>query len=311
MLSYYAKRSKNEGFTRVKTFHEYTTWIHGDTVTQQELDELAKTHNLQSNILRDVRDKNELPHIEYGKDGTVYAFLRVPLLREDHEVVTTPLLLILTKSRFFTLGYGSTFSPDEMIKRFELDHLSRPTHLALLTAAEVISEYEVLIQKSAQAIKDVRRRLRTHEVTNRDFIRFATIEDNLNEYKTNLDGMEVLIQHFHENRRAVFRDDDLEMIDDILLHIKQLIVTSASQSQTVTSIRNAYTTIANNTLNQRMKTLTVFTVLIALPNVFYGMYGMNIALPFADMPWAYPVIVLFTLFLIIAVYIRARRSKLF
>ena len=113
MLSYYAKRSKNEGFTRVKTFHEYTTWIHGDTVTQQELDELAKTHNLQSNILRDVRDKNELPHIEYGKDGTVYAFLRVPLLREDHEVVTTPLLLILTKSRFFTLGYGSTFSPDD------------------------------------------------------------------------------------------------------------------------------------------------------------------------------------------------------
>jgi magnesium transporter len=311
MLSYYVKRSKNEGFVKTKVFHEYTTWIHGDAVSQHELDELVKIHKLQPNILRDVRDKNELPHIEYGNDGTVYAFLRVPMIREDHEVTTTPLLLVLTKSRYFTLAYGSTFSPDETIRRLDIDHISRPTHLALLTVAQIVSEYELLMQKTTQAIKDVRRRLRTHEVTNRDFIRFATIEDNLNEYKTNLDGMQVLIQHFHENRRAVFRDDDLEMIDDILLHIKQLIVTSASQSQTVTSIRNAYTTIANNTLNQRMKTLTVFTVLIALPNVFYGMYGMNIALPFADMPWAYPVIVLFTLFLIIAVYILARRSKLF
>ena len=311
MLSYYTKRSKNEGFAKAKTFHEYTTWIHGDAVSQHELDELAKTHHLQPNILRDVRDSNELPHIEYGKDGTVYAFLRVPMIREDNEVVTTPLLLILTKTRFFTLGYASTFSPDEITERLDDSHMIQPTHLALLTVTGVVSEYEYLMQKTTQAIRDVRRKLRTHEVTNKDFIRFATIEDNLNEYKTNLDGMQVLMQHFHENRHAVFHDDDLEMIDDILLHIKQLIVMSASQSQTVTSIRNAYTTIANNTLNQRMKTLTVFTVLIALPNVFYGMYGMNIALPFADMPWAYSVIVLFTLLLIIVVYILARRSKLF
>lgn len=311
MLSYYAKRSKNEGFVKATAFHEYTTWIHGDAVSQHELDELARTHQLQPNILRDVRDTNELPHIEYGKDGTVYAFLRVPVIREDHEVMTTPLLLILAGKRFFTLGYGSTFQPSAIMQRLDGTGIVRPAHLALLVVAAIVSEYERLMQKTTQAIKDVRRKLQTHEVTNKDFIRFATIEDNLNEYKTNLDGIEVLMQHFHENRHAIFRDSDLEMIDDILLHIKQLIVTSASQSQTVTSIRNAYTTIANNTLNQRMKTLTVFTVLIALPNVFYGMYGMNIALPFADMPWAYPVIVLFTLLLIIVVYILARRSKLF
>jgi Mg2+ and Co2+ transporter CorA len=60
-----------------------------------------------------------------------------------------------------------------------------------------------------------------------------------------------------------------------------------------------------------MKTLTVLTILIALPNVFYGMYGMNVSLPFADQPWAYAVVVLFTFVLIIAVYLLARRFRIF
>ena len=40
-----------------------------------------------------------------------------------------------------------------------------------------------------------------------------------------------------------------------------------------------------------MKTLTALTLLIALPNVFYGMYGMNIGLPYQEYPLAYPIII--------------------
>jgi magnesium transporter len=77
------------------------------------------------------------------------------------------------------------------------------------------------------------------------------------------------------------------------------------------SIRNAYGTIANNVLNQRMKTLTMLTLLIALPNVFYGMYGMNVDLPFQHEPWLYIVIVVFTLALILIVYWVAKRRHVF
>ena len=60
-----------------------------------------------------------------------------------------------------------------------------------------------------------------------------------------------------------------------------------------------------------MKTLTVLTVLIALPNVFYGMYGMNVPLPFEKEPWAYGAIVLFTVLLIFLVYSLAKRFRVF
>ena len=76
-------------------------------------------------------------------------------------------------------------------------------------------------------------------------------------------------------------------------------------------LRNAYSTIANNTLNHRMKTLAVLTVLITLPNVIYGMYGMNVALPFAEQPWAYMAIVVFTILIILIAYLLVRRLKVF
>ena len=60
-----------------------------------------------------------------------------------------------------------------------------------------------------------------------------------------------------------------------------------------------------------MKVLTAITILLAIPNVFYGMYGMNIALPFQGEAWAYPVITGFTVLLIGIVYIFAKRLRLF
>lgn len=311
MLSYYTKHSKGEGFQSTTRPHEYTSWIHGSAITQSELDSLVERYGLAANIVRDVRDINELPRIEYGEKGHLYVFVRVPRLNDRSEVVTSPMLAIVRGKLFLTLARGISFRPEEITEKDHASLAITPTHLMLLTIAAVVSEYEALIHRTTKTVRDISRRLHNHEVTNDDFVHFVTIEDNLNEYATNLDGMQALGRHLRDNRRQVFSNGDEEMIDDILLHVQQLSVAVASQRQSIKSIRDAYSTIADNSLNQRMKTLTVLTVLIALPNVFYGMYGMNVALPFAEQPWAYTVVVAFTFILIFAVYALARRFKIF
>lgn len=310
MLRYYSKRSRGEAIRESRGPHNDDVWTHGSSVTEEELKAIAIEYNLAPNVIRDVRDVSELPRAEYV-DGVLYLFLRVPRRTKHGEVYTSPLLSIVQNNIFITLAYGDSFQPEEVIDGKLQDMDAAPIVLALTTFAAVTGAYEDVLHRTSRAVRDVGYRLRSHEVTNRDIIRFAVIEDNLNECSTNLDGMLALVRHLRENRRETFDDVDIEMIDDIMLHIQQLLVAVASQRQSVTSIRNAYTTIANNGLNQRMKTLTVLTVLIALPNVFYGMYGMNVALPFADQPWAYSVVVVFTFLLIIVVYLLARRFRIF
>lgn len=100
MLTYYAKRSGGEGFQATAQPREYTSWVHGSAVTQAELSELVEQYGLAANIVRDVRDQDELPRIEYGDENSMYIFLRTPHINQQQEVRTTPLLVVAKKPSF-------------------------------------------------------------------------------------------------------------------------------------------------------------------------------------------------------------------
>ena len=306
MLRYYVKRSSNEDFQRVTRPPKENVWIHGEVVGAADLDLLSDTYGFDHNILRDVLDKNELPRVELRGDG-LYVFVRIVQRGKRGLIVTTPVLLAVKDTVFINVSTAAN-SDHELAVPSKLLGETDTTGFLLSTFAAVVSEYEMLMQRTARYIFDIGRRLRTHEVTNDDFVRFVTVEDNLNEYRMNLSSMLVVTERLQE---AVYRGGDAEAVEDIRLYIRQLLVATDSYNQSITSIRNAYGTIANNTLNRRIKTLTVLTLLIALPNVFYGMFGMNVALPFQEQPWAYAAVVVFTVLIILVVYLLARRYKIF
>lgn len=306
MLQYYIRRGKSEDFQKVGTPPKGDVWIHGDAVSEKDLHALAEAYGFNYNILNDILDKNELPRVEQ-RDDALYVFVRTARRSKRGRVTTTPVLLAVRGSVFINISTAAT-EDHALATPSVIAQASDTTSLLLGTFAAVVNEYEELVQRISRYITDTEQRLRTHEVTNEDFIRFVTVENNLNEYLTSLNGMQVVAERLREHMP---NNGDHEAIEDILLYIRQLIVAIASHNQSITSIRNAYGTIANNVLNQRMKTLTMLTLLVALPNVFYGMYGMNVVLPFQDAPWAYTAVVGFTVLLLGCIFLVARRLKWF
>ena len=310
MIAYYAKRSAGEEFTKVHAPLDTGVWVDCSNASDSELDTLVNRYKLDANIVYDVRDRQELPRVELSR-GTMYVFMRVPHRAKSGNITSLPLLCILTGTTFITASIGDTIAPDSLRLSTVPVTTDHTQTLLLGVIAGSISEFEKLIKHTARSINDTANRLRTHEITNRDFIHFVTVEENLNHYKLNLDSTLVAVKRLRENHSDSLSRDSEEVLDDIILHIQQLLVAVTSHRQSVDSIRNAYSTVANNALSQRMKTLTVFTVLIALPNVFYGMYGMNVVLPFAKEPWAYVAVVGFSLFMIIVVFTIAKRLRIF
>jgi Mg2+ and Co2+ transporter CorA len=51
--------------------------------------------------------------------------------------------------------------------------------------------------------------------------------------------------------------------------------------------------------------------MIAIPNLFFSMYGMNIKLPFQHHAWAFTALNLFIVVLLLFVFRFARRNKIF
>lgn len=306
MLKYYVKRSKGEDYQNVTTPPPDNVWIHGDDVSEADLHILSQRYGMNHNILLDVMDKHELPRVEL-QDGGLYVFVRAVQRGKRGTVITVPILLAVKGTVFANVSMAPT-SDHRLATPSVIAQSQDTTSLLLGTFAAVVSEYEELMRRTSRHIHDTGHRLRTHEVTNDDFVQFVTVEDNLNEYHMNLSSMLVVAERLKE---ALQNSQDTEAVEDILLYIRQLIVAIESYNQSIVSIRNAYGTIANNVLNQRMKTLTVLTVLIALPNVFFGMYGMNVALPFQNLPWVYGVIMSFSVMVIILVFAIARKRGIF
>lgn len=308
MVEYYQRRSVKEPLEQVnRPYSGNGLWVH---VPDKKVDlvQLSEEYGLDANVVRDVYDRHELPRTEY-RGGVSYAFLRIPSVSTEGEA-TAPLLAVVKSSHFFTISPHSQFSPKN-INVFLTTRADRPAALLVTVLASVVVEYETRVNLLEEKIVTARKRLKRHEVKNTDFIEFVTIEDRLNEYRSSLEGVAGVLNQLLENRHSVFTPRDLESVEDILHHIQQLLVSIKASAQTIFSIQNAYSTIANNTLNQRMKILTVMTILLAIPNVIYGMYGMNIALPVQHEPWAYPVIAGASLLLILLVYLVARRFRLF
>lgn len=310
MLKYYVRHSPDETFRELPGYTDQAgTWAHGEQPQREDLDTLSERYGLDRNILRDVLDKDELPRLE-ASNGGLYVFFRSITRTKHGEIDSAPLLAIVTPDVFVSLSLTNAIS-DQKIASAAHGPTDDAAGLLLATFTAIVTDYEDSIKRTGRYIKDIGHRLKTHEVDNNDFIHFVTVEDNLGIYSLNLTSMITVAERLRENKTEHLSQEHTESVDDIVLHIKQLLTSVTALTQTLTSIRNAYSTIADNNLNARMKRLTVLTVLIALPNVFYGMYGMNVMLPFQDVPWAYGGIVGFTVILIFLVFLLAKRFRLF
>ena len=54
-------------------------------------------------------------------------------------------------------------------------------------------------------------------------------------------------------------------------------------SNILSNTMDAYANVISNNLNQTMKVLTVITIILELPNMVFGFYGMNTT----DLPFPY------------------------
>ena len=86
-------------------------------------------------------------------------------------------------------------------------------------------------------------------------------------------------------------EDDRDLLEDALIEIRQAIEMAGIYSNILSGTMDAYASVVSNNLNIIMKVLTVITIIMAIPNIVFGFYGMNIrnGLPF-DAFWVMPAL---------------------
>lgn len=309
MISYYYKNIRSK---KLATLNDYKagSWICVESPSVDEIDQLVNRFQLDSGHMNDILDEDEMPRLEKEGDVT-YIFVRYAYTDENMDITTAPLLFVISPELFITIASQKL----PRLNRFTSGKIdfstTQRTKLLLLIMAQIVDQYESFINSISRQIKLIRTRLKAEEVGNEDFIDFVLIEDELNEFLSAMLPTTAILRRLMLGRHIPLFADDEELVEDLLLNNEQSIEGCRSNVKSIVNIREAYATITSNNLNRTMKILTAATMLIALPNVFFGMYGMNIELPLQNHWWSYPFIISMTLLATIAVIIIARRHRIF
>lgn len=309
MISYYYKNLRSKQVSKVDEYQP-GCWVCVQKPTEDEIEFLIKRFRLEPGHLEDALDADEMPRLEKEADKS-YIFLRYAYTNDELELTTAPLLFIVGSDTLITIALGDMPRLQRFLNGKVEFATTQRTKLVLQILYQIVDEYEIFINNISRQTKMIRSRLRGHEINNQDFVDFVLIEDELNEFLGALLPTTAILRRLLLGKHIPLYEEDQDLVEDLLLNNEQSIESCNSNIKTIINIREAYSTINSNNLNRSMKVLTAFTVLITLPNVMYGMYGMNIGLPFQHDPWAFALVFPLSLLLSWIVFVVARKRRIF
>jgi len=286
-------------------------WINVIDPTSDEIEQLA-CQGIPQDFLTYPLDLDERSRTEREDDGKMLILLRIPYYQSqvvDVPYITIPLGIILTDQFILTVCRY----PNLVIHEFtsgRARNLSTAKRIRfvlriLLSTANLYLTYLREINRTVEAVED---RLQ-QSMENREVMELLKYQKSLVYFTTALKSNELLLERLQRAQLFRMYPDDEDLLEDVITENQQAIEMADISSNILTSMMDAFASIISNNLNVVMKFLTSVTILLSLPVIVTGFYGMNVELPLQEYAFTWQIILLICVLLvsIAAVYFARRR----
>lgn len=261
-------------------------WVRLTTPTLAETDSLAAQLGIDPNDLRAALDAEESARISL-EDGYTLILVDIPSKVPDAAsgiYTTLPLGIVLTQSLVITVCSVDTpllnVFTGGIIKDFSTRKKMRFVYQILYRAASMYQqELRLVDRRRVEIEKNLSGALRDS-----DLMELHALESTLVYFATSLRADNSVLDRLTRYKRLEQYPDDSELLDDVMVEMRQAIEMTGIYRDDIKGTRELFSSILDNRLNNAMKYLTSVTLLMAVPTVVSGLYGMNVNL--AGMPFA-------------------------
>ena len=132
---------------------------------------------------------------------------------------------------------------------------------------------------------------------NRELIQLHSLEKSLVYFSTSLKANEVTLEKMLKLEIMQKYEDDQDVLEDVIIENKQAIEMTDIYSNILSSTMDFFASVISNNLNIVMKVLASVTILMAIPTIIGGIFGMNVTLPLQDNPNGFEIIMFLTILL--------------
>ena len=286
-------------------------WVKLTTPDAEENQQIVNHYGIDYTDLVAALDDEESSRIEI-EDNYTLILVDIPIteIRNDEQYYTTiPLGIIITEDAVITVCRQEVEIFEKNL-RFKMRKFS--------TRKKMRFTYHILYSIAKLYLYDLRDIDKTRtEIEERagkgtldtDIISLHELESTLVYFATSLRANNMVITRLM--RTNEFPEDE-ELIEDTIIENNQAIEMTTIYRDIIDSTRELISAVMDNRLNNVMKYLTSITLVMAIPTVISGIYGMNVAwLPFAGSVWGFGIVCLFTLTIcIITMHILKRKHML-
>lgn len=305
MITHYFRTVKD---TELKILDNTRTgvWTHVVNPTDEDLVTLVREYSLDEAILEDARDFFEVPRLERSQ-GATYFFTRYPYDEKEEDTDTAPLLVIMGESFVVTIALRDVPQFKHFVDGKIEVHTTQKAKFFIQIISSLITSYERELMRLRKAVQRDRSKLRS--IGNRDIQRLVNYEHTLNDMVSALVPTNSWLQTITSGNYMQLYNEDVELMQDLMIANSQLVDSARSLLKTIQNIRTATEAILTNNLNATIRTLTVITILLTIPTIVSSLYGMNVALPLMQHPYAFWMVVVFIVIVVIGVGYYFHKNK--
>ena len=306
----------SETTNKLEEVKEYKkgAWINLVSPSEEEIQEVCNAIDVDEEFVRYPLDFEEKARIDQEDDSVLF-IIDVPIIEENkqNKVYTTmPLGMIVVRDDFFITV---SLKPNRVISNFENGAIR-----GLYTFKKTRFILQILYYNSSlylNLLKQINRETEIAEnvlqksMKNKELIKLLSMEKSLVYFTTSLKSNEAVMEKTLRGKIVKLYEEDEDILEDAIVENKQAIEMGKIYSDILNSTMDAYASIISNNLNTVMKKLTSVTIVLSIPTIVGSFWGMNVALPLTENPYAFPIILFFSVIISILLTFVLKRKGMF
>lgn len=262
--------------------NEKYNWVNIDTDKTTKLEEIYATYKIDEEVIAYSIDRNERAHFEYDqKTNTFVVVFNVPDQRKiDNHYETIPMVFIIKDTQLLTISNKNNQYIVKKMNRY-LEENTEVTILQFLFSSLylVMDSFFPYVEEMDVDRKTINDKLKI-KTTKKNLLSLSDLETGivyfLSASKQNAALLEQMKTHLIYRE---MNEVEKEQFEDALIEARQLVEMTELSSQILQQLSGTYNNILNNNLNDTMKILTALSILLTVPTIITGFFGMNLPLP--------------------------------
>lgn len=295
--------------------YEEGCWIRVTDPTMEESREIAEKFDIDLVDVRAALDEEESSRIDL-EDGYTLILVDIPSTEIKHNkkyYTTIPLGILLKQDAIITVCTEETpvlqYFVERRVREFSTKKKMRFVYQILYRTAILYQNNLRTVDKTRTEIEE-RIRDDTDDI---DLIDLHELESTLVYFATSLRANGVVIDRLSRYKRLEQYPEDMELLGDVMVENQQAIEMTSIYRDIISGTRELLSTVIDNQLNNVMKILTSITLVMAIPTIISGIYGMNVDgkwMPLANTPHGFAIICIIMFAICLVTFWILKRKKL-